>query len=353
MKHLTLLALVVIAGCSDNISVTPAPEIPEPPGNPGTSLVYVGNVRFDCVVWSGVTNEIIWNAPWGLLAVHCSTGSVRVLDPRPGCRDLQLSGAGDYVYYLLFADSNTTGGGGTLHRCQIVSGFHEAIDSATVWSYCVSPAGAQVAFRRPDSLCIADAESHVAHAVMAGGFAHCFSPDGERLLCSSGNSFFVLTLSTGAVEPVSGLNRTPDGLRWDGDGIKFVAGGGGWTMTPVYEVHNVTSGSVTTIELTSYFTGGWSLTSRRWSLDGSRVALWRYRCIRPAPDENCDLAGYGLYILHLQSRSAVLAACIKTAYSADDVLGDIAFSPDGQSVAYICDRYIRVTTGLNYRSSLN
>jgi hypothetical protein len=162
MKPRVLLALLVFAACTDNTSVTPSPEIPEPPENPGTALVYVGNVRNDCLAWSGSTNEIIWNAPGGLKAVQYPTGRVRDLDPRPGCTALQLSEDGEYVYYLLSSSSNGVTTGGRIHRCQIVGGLHEQIDSAEVWSYCVSPVGARVAYRRPDSLCVSDAETHVA-----------------------------------------------------------------------------------------------------------------------------------------------------------------------------------------------
>jgi hypothetical protein len=178
---------------------------------------------------------------------------------------------------------------------------------------------------------------------VAGGIAYCFSPDGERLLCSLADSFFVLTLSTGEREPVPGLDSRVNALRWDSHGIRYVVSYViYWGGSLVYEFRNVSTGSFTTVSFGTYFFHSWSLTNYRWSRDGNRFAMWRYRCIRPAPDENCDLAGYGLYVLDLQSQSARLTACIKTATSADDVLGDIVFSPDGSSVAYICDGYIRV-----------
>jgi hypothetical protein len=155
-----------------------------------------------------------------------------------------------------------------------------------------------------------------------------------------GNSSFILNVSTGGMDIVPGLGSNVNGLRWDGEGIRYIRQSGGTSAAGI--IHNVTTGTITTIPFSAYFDIGW-WTAIRWSPGGNRFALWRCRCIRPAPDENCTLMGLGLFVLDLGSRSADLAACVKTATFRDDSMGDIAFSPDGSRVAFICDGYLRMS----------
>jgi hypothetical protein len=340
LMWLTRIALpTLVWSCRGDVSGL-APPPPPPCAStaeaPVIAATPVHQVNFlDDLLWVSSGNQVFYtSAPpdtggFALKVFDVASQTVRVVDGRNAYyHSLTLSPDAQSVYYT--AALELLNPSYSIYRRALAGGSPELLVDSVGSRFLVSPDGATLAYapeRNQDSIVLFDIATKV-RTFVARGYPAAFSPDGRRLLVSTlpaGElaSYFVITLGSGATEPVPGLTGAII-VRWDADGIRALV-----ETDSVYPYRHLYIRNVTT-NTTTRMACAVPVWVWRWGLspDGEHVAYWEER------------AGYSerQAILHWAGAQADIVL-----RRSNSVVGTIALAPDGARIAYISGSQILIS----------
>jgi Tol biopolymer transport system component len=159
-----------------------------------------------------------------------------------------------------------------------------------------------------------------------------FSPDGARLFCRSGNSLFIMTVATGSIQAVTVPQGGFSSAFWGTRGLKvLVADLNDRSLSAVDVETNASTLLIKPGQLR--LSEGSYYSNIAWSRDGGKVAVSTWRDSGRSLGSSTELV---IYVIDTETAVTQRVAVQKLATIT--VIPDIkqmAFSPDGRSIAYV------------------
>lgn len=189
----------------------------------------------------------------------------------------------------------------------------------------------------PDSMRMYDAATRISRRIGEGcHIPVAFSPDGARLLCRTGNSFFMMTVADGSIQgaaiPGGGFRKS---VFWGPRGLQvLVQTIGDNSLYNSLSVVDVATGSSTPLVKPGQLRllEGTDYPNIAWSRDGRKVAVSTWR--RGAFTSSVELV---VYVIDTETAVTQRVAVHKLATTITEIpdVKQMAFSPDGRSIAYV------------------
>lgn len=347
------LTLGVAACTAGGITDNSGNALPE---NRGTQVqLDVAPLPGSDIVWSADGSEIYFQTAESqprLVAAPLAGGTVRVLDgPRDAYTSIAAAPDGSTVYFA----ADLQAGRRSSYRVPAAGGA--AIPIASTSSLVAqipadgglvlpSPDGKGYAYTAaPDTLYYSTGS---AGTRIGNGCERVvrFSPDSRRVLCQRGNlasgSYSVADLQTKAIQNIDIVPQAQGSLhnvQWTGGGIRSTI------LNPVgFDLWDVAT-SQSTLVWTAPQRNDIAVDTRHgtWTAGGDRIAFWLVECLKQRGLSQCDEGQSILYVVQLATQRSGIVAVARGAQPGQAM----AFSPDGQRIAYIFDgRIYHQTTSI-------
>lgn len=206
---------------------------------------------------------------------------------------------------------------GPLRRVTLASGAHSTLRQGVGGNLRIDTSGTHLAYQTLDSIFVYDLVKGT-DSLVARGALVTFSPDGTELLYRTidTNAYYRVSLSTGAIVPVTAISQSNDAVAWTPIGIQYISEG---------RLYNVTTGKSMPINDNIALT---------WSSDGNLVAGWTNWCNSFA----CTDQRQVLTMANWSSGQVTVIARDSCA----GTLGAVAYSPDNRTIVYsVCGQVYR------------
>jgi hypothetical protein len=350
LQSLCLLTLLV--GCASDPGGVESRLPAEHLGSPVTPSGEL-DPEFDALAWSADGSEIYYTSDPGnsglatMKSVRIADGTIRFLDARPLVRGkaLTVSANGQWICYQVgvpnLLECTSPAGQPTVQvtdhaegESPLFGGNDSILAYGIAGPVCVTVFGGS----NCDTLAAYNFRSQLSSRLLQG-IPLAFAPDGDGLLyherpCDERTSqntcrTLELSLATGTSTPVwSGeLDDHGQRWRWDAEGPRYVAWKGAVQDSIV--IRRLASHTTDPLlQLTHNSDTLMGVAARRdqfaWSANGQRVAFWVGVTV-PGPWQ-----WLVLHVIDVPGRHDAAVAVVTSANA-----GGVAFSPDGQRVAYI------------------
>jgi len=297
------------------------------------------------IVWSPDGGEILFQTDESqprLMAAPLNGGSARLIDgPRDAYTSIAVSPDGSTVYFAADLQAgrrssySVPAAGGAATRIASTSSLVARIpaDGGLVLP---SPDGNGFAFTAaPDTLYYSTAGGSTR---IGNGCERVvrFSPDSRHVLCQRGvltaGSYSAADLQTKTIQSVDVVPQAQGSLhnvQWTSAGIRSTI------LNPVgFELWDVSS-SQSTLVWTAPQRGSIAVDTRNgaWTAGGDRIAFWLVECLKQRGFSQCDEGQSLLYVVQLASQRSGIVAVARGVQAGQAM----AFSPDGQRIAYVFD----------------
>jgi ribosomal protein L27 len=317
------------------------------PENRGTQVQMGENVLLGSdIVWSADGSEIIFQTDESqprLMAAPLSGGNARLIDgPRDAYTSIAVSPDGSTVYFA--ADLQA---GRRSSYSVPASGGAAVLVASTSSLVAQIPADGGLILPSPDGLGFAftAAPDTLYYSTSAGARTRIgtgcervvrFSPDSRRVLCQRGvltagsySSADLQTKSIQTLDVVPQAQGTLHNVQWTSGGIRSTI------LNPVgFDLWDVST-SQSTLVWTAPQRGSIAVDTRHggWTAGGDRIAFWLVECLKQRGLSQCDEGQSLLYVVQLASQKSGIVAVARGTQAGQAM----AFSPDGQQIAYVFD----------------
>jgi Tol biopolymer transport system component len=300
----------------------------------GTLITSQINTNWLNLVWSKTAEEIITCGNDGINAININTKEIRNLQGNSTFA-IRLSDDGGTIYYL--QGDAIQGGVEPLYSISL-DGQNKRllIDEVYVDCFCISPLGLYIAYTglEEESVLIYNTENQSIRS-LCNGIPKVFSPDGKKLICATfmgaNPEYFIIDIETESVTPLSLVSLGIDEnygsyivtFRWLETGIYVLYSLG---EPELFYVHNYTTDN--NIFSWKVNDGGLFL---NWTDDAEKIAYWRSKA-------SSNTFNNTLYVIDLN-----LGKVRDVVFAKDQVVCNIAFSPDKKHIAYVLGSSIYMT----------
>jgi len=307
---------ILLCGCGDSSGPGEAED-------PGVKLAIEG-IALSRLEWTGDGAEVVWASRTAINAVNPTTGSNRQLFSDPSSSIIDFALAGERIYF-----GAQTGTEFRVSRLNPAGGGAETLITAP-WdgSFYVLVSDNERFLAANGALY--DLQTG-AEFDLPSGTARGFSPDGTQLLVQGALddpfSFSLVSSTDGSSQPLQPANTgfLYAGHRWDGNSPQLLADATTDGVTRISEMDGLTGTTRDLAQIKGYPT---FFLVANWSRDGRTLGAWLNSPKGSDPAK--------LFVIRSGSEPRVVASIGSDFFSGPQ---PPVFSPNGNSVAYLYDRY--------------